>query len=263
MGEYTDLSHDKTQEQEEEEEALSLCDFPLNDNKKETANTSSQQTRRSSSEPPEFFEFFSDLSSEMCSADDIFFCGKLIPFKGQYLSPPIQTHKTHINEDKKHISFRRRSESLSGLHTSVTRSNSAKNKGLMRNSRSLDYRKLERHSSSQKASPASDIDRNSSAKSVGKGDVIVKKAPTKPRWYLLMFGVVKPPTEMELRDIKNRQVRRNPSMTMFPPVVETNGKKSLVNRSSISKGSCRLLRVLSCKDPATVAVTTSFCMPQV
>jgi hypothetical protein len=51
-------------------------------------------------------------------------------------------------------------------------------------------------------------------------------------------------------------------MTMFPPV-DTDGKKAPVSQSSISKGSCRLLRVLSCKDPASVAVATSFLTPQV
>jgi hypothetical protein len=131
----------------------------------------------------------------------------------------------------------------------------------MRNSRSLDYRNLERFPSSKKFSPELDIERSSSLKSIhARGEV--KRTTSKPRWYLLMFGVVKPPTEMDLSDIKSRQVRRNSSMTMFPPV-DTDGKKAPVSQSSISKGSCRLLRVLSCKDPASVAVATSFLTPQV
>ncbi|KAJ6355423.1 hypothetical protein OIU77_005918 [Salix suchowensis] len=66
---------------------------------------------------------------------------------------------------------------------------------------------------------------------------------------------------MNLSDIKNRQARRNYPMSMFPPV-DTDGKKAPANQSCISKGSCRLLRVLSCKDPTSVAVATSFLVPQ-
>ncbi|CAK7337587.1 unnamed protein product [Dovyalis caffra] len=265
MGEHTNLhldpeqvqDRDQQEEEEEEEEALSLCDFPLEGRNKESPNIATHSSARSSSEPAEFFEFFSDLNSEMRSAEDIICRGKLVPFKEPYFTPQNQS-----KEDKQRISFRRRCESLSEFQSSVSRSNSTKNNiSLMRNSRSLDYRKLERFSSSKKFSPEFDIERSSSLKSIhAKGEV--KKTASKPRWYLLMFGVVKPPTEMDLSDIKSRQVRRNSSMTMFPHV-DADGKKAPVNQNSISKGSCRLLRVLSCRDPASVSVATSFLVPQV
>ncbi|KAJ4828138.1 hypothetical protein Tsubulata_005013 [Turnera subulata] len=259
-----------------QEEALSLSELPLGDdgdntkNYMETANTTTTATptRRSSSEPPEFFEFLSDNSSDMISAEDIIWCGKLIPFRELPSSPPIQNptenHKRHVS------SIRRRCESLSELQSSlVARSNSAKARGLMRNSRSLDYRKLERLSSYKKLSPESDMERNPSVRSTAEkgGDncVVLRRAgsTTKPRWFQLMFGVVKPPTGMELRDIKSRQVRLNPAVTMFPPPADGSGKKVPAN-GSLDKGPCGLLlRVLSCKDPASVAVTTSLCMPQV
>ncbi|KAJ6382108.1 hypothetical protein OIU77_030709 [Salix suchowensis] len=249
---------EKEEEEEEDEEALSLCDFPLQGRNKESTNIATQNSARPSSEPAEFFEFFSDLGSDqMSSAEDIIFHGKLVPFIDPYFTPQNQT-----KEDKQRISFRRRCESLSELQSSVSRSNSTKNGiALMRNSRSLDYRNLERFSSSKRFSPELDIERSSSLKSIhAKGEV--KRTTSKPRWYLLMFGVVRPPTEMDLSDIKSRQVRRNSSMTMFPHV-DTDGKKAPVSQSSISKGSCKLLRVLSCKDPASVAVATSFLSPQV
>ncbi|KAJ6857142.1 hypothetical protein NC651_038749 [Populus alba x Populus x berolinensis] len=265
MGDYSNivLHHDRELQEhegegEEEEEALSLCDFPLEGRNEESPNIAFHSGARSSSEPAEFFEFFSDLSSEMRSAEDIIFRGKLVPVKEPYFTP-----QNHSKEDKQRISFRRRCESLSELQSSVCRSSSSKNNiGLMRNSRSLDYRKLERFSSSKKCSSELDIERSSSSlKSIhAKSDV--KKTASKPRWYLLMFGVVKPPTEMNLSDIKSRQGRRNYSVSMFPPV-DTDGKKAPVNQSCISKGSCRLLRVLSCKDPASVAVATSFLVPRV
>ncbi|KAJ6362223.1 hypothetical protein OIU78_002600 [Salix suchowensis] len=249
---------EEEEEEEEDEEALSLCDFPLQGRNKESTNIATQNSARPSSEPAEFFEFFSDLGSDqMSSAEDIIFHGKLVPFIDPYFTPQNQT-----KEDKQRISFRRRCESLSELQSSVSRSNSTKNGiALMRNSRSLDYRNLERFSSSKRFSPELDIERSSSLKSIhAKGEV--KRTTSKPRWYLLMFGVVRPPTEMDLSDIKSRQVRRNSSMTMFPHV-DTDGKKAPVSQSSISKGSCKLLRVLSCKDPASVAVATSFLSPQV
>lgn len=267
MGDYTNLhrdrerehdrDRDRDQEEEEEEEALSLCDFPLQGRNKESPDIAAHNSARPSSEPAEFFEFFSDVSSEMSSAEDIIFHGKLVPFIEPYFTPQNQT-----KEDQQRISFRRRCDSLSELQSSASRSNSTKNNiALMRNSRSLDYRNLERFPSSKKFSPELDIERSSSLKSIhARGEV--KRTTSKPRWYLLMFGVVKPPTEMDLSDIKSRQVRRNSSMTMFPPV-DTDGKKAPVSQSSISKGSCRLLRVLSCKDPASVAVATSFLTPQV
>ncbi|XP_002531652.2 uncharacterized protein LOC8285813 [Ricinus communis] len=242
MGEYRDHHLDPEEEDEEEEEALSLCDLPLEDDNEIPEMASRSHSRRSSSEPSELFEFFSNFSSEMCSAEDIIFCGKLIPFKD--LSPPHQ-------QDKRHISFRRRSESLSGLHSSsVSRSNSINN--MMRNSRSLDYSRLERFPTS-KTSTESDnsMERNSSLRSN-----MAKRTVVKPRWYVLMFGVVKPPTEMGLRDIKSRQVRRNSlNMMLPPPVADT------VKKPPVGKGSCKLLKVLSCRDPASVAVTTPLCVP--
>lgn len=243
------------EEEEEEEEALSLCDLPLNpkdnggNNNNKSKDLSSYTLR--SSESPDYFEFFSDLKAEMCPADEIIFRGKLIPFKDQ--SPPIhRTHKTSTTEENRKIQTHlgRRCDSFSKLESPIyiTRSDSSTETArlMMRNSRSLDYRKLHRSSKSM-ASPVPEIERNSSAKSAGKSDMGHKKA-AKPRWYLLMFGMVKFPPEMELSDIKNRQFRRNPPSTLFPPPLDVHGK-----------GSWRLLRALSCKDHASVAVTASVC----
>lgn len=258
--------HDQD-EDDDEEEALSLCDLPLNHNTQkcnglDSDDTSSKQiSRRSSlsSEAVDFFEFFNDTTSfDMCSADDIVFCGKL--FNDTDRSPPKISNR---KDPSRPPVYRRRSESLSTLQSGVTRSNSAITCGnnsrrfMMRNSRSLDYRRLHRSSSSI-VMPATEIERNTSVRSVVQSEIVVKKA-MKPRWFFLFFGLVRVPSEMELSDIKNRQFRRNPSTTMFP-TADGSGKLA-VNRSS-GKVSWKILKALSCKDHTSVSVTTPFVLPQ-
>lgn len=273
MRDHSKNPHFQNQEEAAAEEApLSLCHLPVDDRNNENDNQHnndskclSNHTPRSRSEPPDIFEFFSDFSSDMCPADDIFFCGKLVPFEGK--SPPThdQTPKTsaaEANQTRKTHS-RRRCESLSKLQSPVTRFNTgtaSTTQLIMRNSRSLDYNRKLHPSSISMISTAPELERNPSVRRVGKYDIALKKA-AKPRWYLLMFGMVKFPPEMELSDIKNRQVRRNPPSTLFPPPLDVNGNFP-VSRSSSTKGSAwRLLRALSCKDHACVTVTASFCFP--
>ncbi|XP_057462051.1 uncharacterized protein LOC130752323 [Actinidia eriantha] len=233
-----DDNRDIHDQEEAEEEALSLCDFPI------TTLTDDHQTDddliiSSSSEPSDhFFEFFNHLrtSSEMSHAEDIIFCGKLVPFQHQSIS------KKPLIPARQLEKLNRRSESMSELNESKPASTTR----LMRSSRSLDYQKLTRNLSgnSEINQNSSEIHRNSSLR-------------RKPRWYALLFGNLKFPPEMELRDIKSRQVRRN-TATMFP--ASDGGGRIPVNR----KSSWGLLRVLSCKGNASVAVTASFsCMPHV
>ena len=248
----SDDMESQEEEEEEREEALSLCDLPLNRNSRTPSldDMSFKKILRPSSLPDHAGEIFngfsSSSSSDMCPADDIIFCGKLVPFKAE---EPL---KNFIVEEEKSPSRRRRSESLS----SVTRSNSVSTctgsrQLMMRNSKSLDHSRL-------RESSAPEVDRNSSTRSFVPAEAAAKKA-TKPRWYSLMFGTMKIPPEMELSDMKNRQVRRNPSSTMF--LTADSGGKMAVNRSH-GKVSWRILKALSCKDHSSVAVTTSFPLPQ-
>ncbi|XVE71820.1 hypothetical protein DITRI_Ditri10aG0182400 [Diplodiscus trichospermus] len=241
----------------EEEEALSLCDLPLdsdvNNNNPENDELQkilpAQSRRLSSESAPEFFEFLSDLSYDMCPADDIIFCGKLIPLRDERVSFQTRKHYRFEEKRKSHVLLKR-SESLSDLRSnSIPPSDSTTNTTLLKNSRSLDDQKLHRR----------DMERNPSTRSVEKSKVSSKKA-VKRRWYVFMFGMVKFPPEMELKDMKSRQFRRNPSV-MFPSV-EDGGKKLAGNRSSGKGSSWSLLKALSCRDYTSVAVTTSFWMPQ-
>ncbi|KAE8711359.1 NBS resistance-like protein [Hibiscus syriacus] len=222
------------------EEVFSLGEFPLDSDAKNNLGL----TRRSSSESaPEFFEFLNDLTYDMCPADDIIFCGKLIPLNPQHI--PFEENK------KKNDVLRKRSESFSESRSeSITHSHNTKEyPKCLRNSRSLDYKRLRRY----------DMERNPSKRSTRKSDVSAIKV-NKRRWYVFMLGMVKFPQEMELKDIKSRQFRRNPSV-MFP-TVEDYGKKLSGNRSSGKGSSWGLLKALSCRDHNSVAVATSFWMPQ-
>ncbi|KAE8691000.1 NBS resistance-like protein [Hibiscus syriacus] len=243
MGEnIAHLHQNHADEEEEEEEAFSLRDFPLDSDAK---NIPGLTRRSSSASAPEFFEFLSDLTYDMCPADDIIFCGKLIPLNQQQ----------HIPFEEKKIKnnvLRKRSESFSELRSeSINRSDSTKDYAYkcLRNSRSLDYKKLRRH----------DMERNLSKRSARKSDISAMKV-NKRRWYVFMLGMVKFPPEMELKDIKSRQFRRNPSV-MFP-TVEDNGKKVSGDRSSVKGSSWSLLKALSCRDHSSVAVATSLWMPR-
>ncbi|XP_004507852.1 uncharacterized protein [Cicer arietinum] len=259
-----DSNDDVESELEDEEEALSLCDLPLNENSESLDDKSFNRNNilqpSSLSESSEFFNGFSSCSSsDMCPADDIIFCGKLVPFKDNLESSFKDQRRENLNvEVNKSHTHRRRSESVS----SVIRSNSVSNCGgssriMMKNSRSLNYCRL-RDSSNFVISKAPEVERNSSVRSVASSEGVAKKA-MKPRWYSLVFGKMKVPPEMELNDIKNRQIRRNPSTSMFP--ASDSGGNLAVNRSS-GKVSWRILKALSCKDHNSIAVTTSFPLPQ-
>lgn len=204
-------------EEEEEEEALSLRDFPL--------NSEIQDKRRSSSEPSEFFEFFNDFNSEMLNAEDIIFCGKLMPY---YTNPP-RILKSLSADDA--TGFYRRSLPAAARRSSYRPP-----------CRPMECRRL----ISKPPPPAADIRRSSSMSSEG-----TKAVASKPRWFVMMFGPLKLRPEMDLRDIKNRQVRRSP-VKLFG-----GGGDSGCRSGRRSLWGVDFLKVLSCKNHASVAVTAS------
>lgn len=251
-----------------EEEALSLCDLPINEDSESLDDKSFKRNSniRRPLSLPESSDFFSGFSSsgssDMCPADDIIFCGKLVPFKelvNQRRKESLSLNVEELNKPKTH---RRRSGSVSSVLRSSSVSNfgggSNSNRFMMRNSRSLNYCKLREHSSIFQVLKAPEVVRDSSVRSVASSEGVAKKA-MKPRWYSLVFGKMKVPPEMELNDIKNRQVRRNPSKSMF--LSSDSGENLDVNRSS-GKVSWKILKALSCKDHNSVSVTTSFSLPQ-
>ncbi|XP_071726902.1 uncharacterized protein [Rutidosis leptorrhynchoides] len=211
-------------------DTLSLIDFPL-------THHHDHQNLPSSSVVEDFFEFFGGgLSDEkmMSDAEDIIFCGKLVPINEQQhrMNSPQQIAKQHKNDQQVPYGCRRsRSESTSKNKTTTANS-------VIRNSRSLDYNKLKRNSS-MTSEQTHEVCRDRSG-----------RKSSSSRWYVLFFGLVKvPPSGIDLRDMKNRHVRRVNSDLC---------DKSTVNQRVDHKTcSSRVLGFLSCKSSVDDVVTTS------
>ncbi|XP_042486258.1 uncharacterized protein LOC122066509 [Macadamia integrifolia] len=254
------------------EESLSFCDLPIYD-KSEASTTTTTTTNwdgnddddpRRMSTDQELFEFLSDLKADICPADDIIFCGKLISYKEKEChheedkNPNLDVFAYDYDDDddngnqtctiKSFFCLRqrqRRSESL--------RSQSHAKDRLMR----INYHQLQRVSSSTKT-PVEPIDRYMAGKCSGKANsssLPTSTTPARPSWPLLMFGMVNVPKEMQLKDIRNRQNRRNP--TLLPEFISGGDREKVSVRREKEKGSWRLRRALSCRGHGSAAVTAS------
>lgn len=229
----------------EAEETLSLCDLVegsnWNNNDFSGPNGEYQYQSVSSDDDQDFFEFFSeDFTASLASADypkdNIIFCGKLIPYKEEAAVRPEQTQKKQKN--KKNSIFTWKSSSMK---MSRSTSSKAQQQGI----RSRSYKALSRENGYQNY------------------DFPVKKVSTlatsvKPRWYLLAFGYGRFPSEMKLRDIKNRQSRRTPATKFQSDDVDGDMVKRSGKRSPW-KGAWTLLKILGCKSQqANAVVRASF-----
>ncbi|PIA28662.1 hypothetical protein AQUCO_06800083v1 [Aquilegia coerulea] len=251
--------NNEIQEDSDTDEALSLCDLPLG-GEQDSTNTYdySSKGHRTSSSDQELFEFFIDLKTEtknMSSAEDIILSGKLLPYRSPTTPLSKFSNKTSTkcvdDVDYQRFEFpskklirHRKSESLSDLQDQRSQSSKV---GFIRKSHSLDYKQLSRDSSSKMTRTRSFAPSND------------RLLSGKPRWRLLMFGFMRTPTEMELKDIKNRQNRRIPA-TMFS---KHDGEETVSVRREEGKGSWRLLRVLSCKGEVNGVIPSLSCIPHV
>ncbi|XP_022864154.1 beta-adaptin-like protein A [Olea europaea var. sylvestris] len=73
---------------EELDENISLYDFPINTDENDHIVKDLSKNHVMQSSPSNFFKIFSDLSSEMSHAEEIIFCGKLLPYKLQHVTVP-------------------------------------------------------------------------------------------------------------------------------------------------------------------------------
>ncbi|XP_073005250.1 uncharacterized protein [Typha latifolia] len=154
---------------------------------------------------PTFGFSFSDglPGTEMCSADEVFLGGKLLPFRPRHQPPsPLKRRETH--KAKSHLLDHQRSESLDEIIRKSARGGLA----------AWSLRAASDSVSRIVPPPAAE-------------------ARPRPKWYVVAFGSVRIPAEVELKDIRNRQKRRKPS--------HGHGARQGV------KGPWNLLRSLSCK----------------
>ncbi|KAM7504471.1 hypothetical protein LguiB_003375 [Lonicera macranthoides] len=177
----------------EEEDSLSLCDLPIygdaldsEDFSRELHHQTSSSSSHSHSEDQQYFAFFCEEWSKSPTTkshqpdENIFFCGKLIPYK----QPPLIRYNHNPQHDKV-----LRWNSKSSEESISSKSNNSKSTSVqfpVRNDGKLDY----------------------------KFDFSVRKVsmlapPAKSRWYLFVFGLARFPVEMELRDIRRRQSRKS------------------------------------------------------
>ncbi|KAK9283391.1 hypothetical protein L1049_011633 [Liquidambar formosana] len=235
------------QDLDEAEETLSLCDLAIYNDAAEWDDYSKEDQSSSGDQEEEFFEFFSeDITALTRPAENIIFCGKLIPYK-QPVSE--KTHQPQDNNTEKHPKTR-------SLFRWKSRSSSNKSKASRADG--VD-------SKPQKVSDSKSLTLPTSEKyNISVQKVNILTSPTKSRWHLLLFGLMRLPTEMELSDIKNRHHRQNPSPTTMMFRSFDAGEEVTVGKKSRGKGLWRLIRALGCTTThANAVVKASFgCMPR-
>ncbi|XP_050210953.1 uncharacterized protein LOC126661181 [Mercurialis annua] len=219
---------------DDDEEALSLCDLALNNSNGSEWDDSSKEDQRLSFDQ-DIFEFFSeDFNASTHPRENVIFCGKLIPYKGDKKDAHVEKIDKSINktkESKRSFIFRWKSFSL---HQS--RNNSLKMQ--------------QQKSYTTCTSPDINSENNEyrMKKCAQKYDVSMRKisvfaSPSRSKWHPFTFGMGRYPVEMELSDIKTRQSKRNESKKRQ----STNGRNELAGKNGQrEKGWWSLLRILGC-----------------
>ncbi|KAL8145773.1 hypothetical protein AgCh_003790 [Apium graveolens] len=71
--------------------------------------------------------------------------------------------------------------------------------------------------------------------------ITIFKSPSRSRWYLFFFGSPKIPTEMEIRDIRRRQLKKSMSQQSLG-----GGSAKITSRKNKGMGWWKLIRALGC-----------------
>ncbi|CAK9136162.1 unnamed protein product [Ilex paraguariensis] len=232
---YLDLVSENTMVEalDEAEETLSLCDLPIYSDAADYKDFSQEyQSLSSSSSEQDCFEFFSEdwSTTSSFSSENIIFCGKLIPFKEPVSEEYTHIHKQESNKEQEHRNrglFRWPSMAFRGSKSEK----SVSNLQYVSSSKSLE-------------SPVPEKHRHTTEKWTKKYDirVAVRTSSAKSKWYFFMFGLSRFPTEMELKDMRTRQMRRK--STSFRP--NDGGEKVASVEGSRMKGWWGLIRALGC-----------------
>ncbi|KAF9674846.1 hypothetical protein SADUNF_Sadunf10G0169300 [Salix dunnii] len=217
----------EVQDFDDEAETLSLCDLALYSCASDWDDLSKEDQNLGTSFDQDFFEFFNgDFTASTCPSDNIIFCGKLIPYKGETVEEKAESLAGSAKKEKNS----KKSFRFPWKTSSFNKSRTPPPKQLQEKSdRTLQVPLSENHGLATRK--CDDIE-------FPMKKVSILATPIKPRWYFSAFGVASIPTEMELRDIKTRQNKKSPSkMFQSEKGIEMISKKR-------GKGLWGLLRVL-------------------
>lgn len=243
---------------DEEEDTLSFCEFSIDSDVDAWENSSSKESQNSSSsfkssETDDLFEFFSEELSTRTAAmipyppENIIFCGKLI------------SHQEPSSENTKKVENikQRKHKKIRGAFTvkwNFASTNSAsESTGGKRKGDKHEKKSSQNVPGSHKSSIARETSKekyNTRIKRSKEQSSSVHKVPVlssigKSRWYFFVFGITQFRTNIELRDMKDRQSRRqNSSFSLFRLEGDDNNNENACMSSS--KRFCTLLRALSC-----------------
>ncbi|XP_051119867.1 uncharacterized protein LOC127243745 [Andrographis paniculata] len=167
------------------DETISLCDLPLYGNNQIDHHQDQEQDH----DQEDYFEFFTqDLAPEpLVVPENIVFCGKLISSKPSNSSNHDNHHPTKIKIKKRFFGWSWDLFSIWRVFGGEKRVETT----------SATLKHDERYNAEKR------------------GDFIVREMPVlstsssgKGRWYLLLFGISRFSTKVDLRDFKNRRSRR-------------------------------------------------------
>ncbi|KAL2539770.1 hypothetical protein Adt_00748 [Abeliophyllum distichum] len=230
------------QETDESEETVSLCDLPMYSDSAESHGSNSLWTSHHDHDhDQDCFEFFSEEWNSF-PPENIVFCGKLIPSRKPISENPNSV-ETKMQSSRKWRLRRIFRWKLNSFHRSGKKIPCNKNKKLQ-------------NISSQKSSKGHGYPFN-------KVSILTSSSSGKSRWYLFLFGITRFPTEMELRDMKNRQSRRRRDLS--PPMFQLRHDDEKINVGrSIGRGLWGLIKALSCSgghQTNTVVAAPVSCIP--
>ncbi|KAL0403471.1 UNVERIFIED_CONTAM: hypothetical protein Sradi_1987900 [Sesamum radiatum] len=245
-------------------ETLSLCDLPLyNDQSADwdqdlSLGQSHGSTSSISSSEHDCFEFFSqelDPSTATTTAATVFpqetvmFCGKLIPYKQPSStkkdSSIIDVENKKQRNDKKErrwCPFRWKLNSSTGSKKQVGSKTRTKSTTLMHKKNCLGLYEL----------PKKTYNTTKLGKGHGpmhKMSILTSSSSGKlAKWHLFLFGISRFPAEVELRDIKSRQITRRQFPSSPPPMFKfENGDDEVINgERNRGWGLWGLIKALSC-----------------
>uniref|UniRef100_A0A2K1YY73 Uncharacterized protein n=1 Tax=Populus trichocarpa TaxID=3694 RepID=A0A2K1YY73_POPTR len=177
------------QDFDDEAETLSLCDLPLYNCASDWDDFSKEDQNLETSFDQDFFEFFSeDFAASAYPSDNIIFCGKLIPYRGETVEEKAENlagSTKKAKDSKKSFRFPWKSSSFNKPRTTPSKQLQEKS------DKALQVPLSENHG-----------------------------------WYFSAFGVGRFPMEMELSDIKTRQNKKSPSkMFQSEKGIEMSSKK--------------------------------------